>query len=285
MPEGENNNEGNNNEGVNNEGTDNDDGRMSYDDWNNTGWRENLPEELATNATLANFKTAADAIKGFIHTKKMVGNSIPKPEDGWNKEQWKEYNLKYTNGFPKDPEEYDLNMEFDGYEPSDGQKAKFRQWAHENGLSKAQAQMLYRNIHSEAANSRKSFIESQSQKQQQIIADLKQSWGNAFPQEIENAKKFADAFIPQEYMEQFKKMNMPKEMIMAFAKAGRHLSEGKLETNSQPQSKLTPREALSKFNKYVEDNKEAYHDKMNARHDEVVKKSQELMAQAYPDED
>jgi hypothetical protein len=270
--------------------TGNDDQTMTFDQFKEQvtqdgKWRDLVSKDYATDPATSNFTKLDDVVKSYIHTKKAFGDRIERPKEDWTKADWDRWNSEYNPGYPKDPADYNFELELDGYEIRPEQEEKFRKWAHDNGLTRSQAERTWKNLHMDRYEQKKAQLDSMKKKVGETIAELKREYGNAYDDKISKAQQAMRKFLPEEYITKLKSTPLDKEMVQFFIKVGENLGEGKLEKSSKPSTSLTPREALAKYNKFVEDNKDAYLQRQHPRHEDVLAKATKLMEDAYPDEE
>ena len=82
-------------------------------------WREGIPEELRGDPAIQNFKDVTDLTKGFLETKKLMGQKgLSRPEDNAGAEEWDAFYKAI--GRPDAPEGYGLEMPADEKVPKGG---------------------------------------------------------------------------------------------------------------------------------------------------------------------
>lgn len=152
-------------------------------------WRDTLPDDLKSNATLSKFETVEGLAKSYTNLETMLGrDKIPVPKDG-DAEGWDRY-FK-AGGRPDKFEEYGFAKPEklpDGMEYAPDLDARIAQTFHKNGLNKAQAAA----VRSELIAIMSEGHEAQSSQSQIAVSDgeakLKSQWGRAYDQNMQIAK-------------------------------------------------------------------------------------------------
>ena len=154
-------------------------GEVNVDDFVST-----LPEELRAQAAKKGFKGAADAIKAHAELESLMGKRF----EDLTADEVKSLNVKM--GAPEDPTGYELSVpeelsEYLSPELQDG----FAKLAHEQGISKTQAESLY-NWYMENQTKELSLLQSSRQQQaEEQVNVLKQEFGVAFDEKVSLANQ------------------------------------------------------------------------------------------------
>ena len=143
-------------------------------------WLLSLPEDLQNDPTLNNFKSVEDAARGFIETKRMVGDRVKIPDDNTPQEERDKFFAKI--GRPETVEGYELSkidlppaMQID-----EGAVQSFKKTAFELGLSKKQADGIYTSyLNTQKEMSAKLLSDYEAGVTQQVEV-LKDRWGDNF---------------------------------------------------------------------------------------------------------
>lgn len=189
----------------------------------NVSWRDSLPADLQSNASIQDIQSIDALTKQFIDTKAMVGNSIRVPgkdapaEDMQNfRKSLMDKNLGLVQlpgaddaegmramqkqlGLPDEAGMYSRPDKWGGM--SDNQFGKLTAAAHKAGISKAQFAALTGEI---SASDNEAF-EAATAQFASNASQLKGEWGNAYDQKIARAANLA------------KQTNAPQDMQDAIA--------------------------------------------------------------------
>jgi hypothetical protein len=106
-------------------------------------WLLSMPEDLQNDATLNQYKTTEEAMRGFIETKRMVGDRVKVPDETATPEDLAKFYSRL--GRPETPAGYEFTqVELPATMPIDeGVVNAFKAKAHELGLTKKQADGVY----------------------------------------------------------------------------------------------------------------------------------------------
>jgi hypothetical protein len=102
-------------------------------------WRASLPEEIRGEESIKNFKDVADLTKGFIETKKLVGNATKIPKADAKPEEWDAFHAKL--GRPESADKYEIKVP-EGAKWDDATDVKVKELFFKAGLPPRQAQAL-----------------------------------------------------------------------------------------------------------------------------------------------
>jgi hypothetical protein len=147
-------------------------------------------EDVRGYASNKGWKGPLDVVDGYRNLEKLVGAhrlALPKDEndaDGWNK-------TYDALGRPKTAAEYKIETPAGG----DGVFTKTAaDWMHKAGLNTRQAQALAKSWNEHFAASEKAAEERYATDSGQAMEKLKETWGGAYNERIETAKRAARTF-------------------------------------------------------------------------------------------
>ena len=108
-------------------------------------WRESLPPDLKTDASLAKFNDVPSLAKSYKELEAFRGNHLPKPSDTWTDKEWGDLYSKL--GRPETPDRYGLGKdnipkELQGRFNEDTAKEVLGMM-HKAGLTSAQAKQIW----------------------------------------------------------------------------------------------------------------------------------------------
>lgn len=148
------------------------------------GWLDRLPEEFKdSKQILGQYKTPEALAKAVIHQKRMLGknaDAVVVPNEKSSPEEWAAFRSKI--GVPENADAYAVRPKDlpEGFEWNEAQAKQFNAFAHEKGLTPAQAEALMSWDAQRAA-------QAAAQAQQQAAAEfeagkkaLAEAWGEKF---------------------------------------------------------------------------------------------------------
>jgi hypothetical protein len=244
-------------------------------------WMNDLPEELQDNATLQQYKTRDEALKGLVETKSMLGNAIRIPGENAAEEDRQAFLEKLTAkvpelmkrpddddpefwetfGTPKEASEYQVP---EGVTLPDGSEAVLREVMLEAKLSKRQAERML-----QAMSKRGQEVTQQTEAQKsESEKALRSEWGAAYDDRMKAIKALESKFD----------LATPQGRY-ALAKS---LMGGGAEFAAQPETStaVSPSEAQAQIAEI--DANPAYWDRSDPRQQSLVKRRMELLKFAYP---
>lgn len=102
-------------------------------------WKGSLPDDLKADPSIGQYKSLPDFAKGFVETKKMVGQSLRAPAADASDEEWDKYYK--AGGKPNAPEEYKFALPED-FKLTPDEEKEIRDTAYRMGLNGKQVQRL-----------------------------------------------------------------------------------------------------------------------------------------------
>ena len=140
-------------------------------------WKNSLPEDLRSNASLQNINDIPSLAKSYVHAQSLVGaDKIVIPKDGASPEEWNSFWKKV--GRPDDAKSYGLNKPENFpeqiYDPK--MLEHMQSIFHESGLTSKQAETLYNKymdyIAGDFTAAQQEYIKQTEQSLQQLKADF-----------------------------------------------------------------------------------------------------------------
>lgn len=184
------------------------------------GWADKLPDGLKGNASLRTIGSLPDLAKAYVETKGMVGKRLEMPGEGATPEQvaaWRK-----TVGAPEKPEGYrgDAKTLRPESLPEDAWSAdaenKFLEIAHRHHLPPAAVKEILGFYGQSLVDTLKGSQADAAAAVEAETAKLRQSWGNEFEANLNNAKTLAKLagldpladpmFTSSRYVEAFAKL-------------------------------------------------------------------------------
>jgi hypothetical protein len=201
-----------------------------------TDWKESLSDELRADKSLENIKDIEGLAKSYVHAQKLVGaDKIPVPNKFATEKDWDAVYEKL--GRPATPGEYKYDLAEDHNFDAEALNS-FSNQAHKLGLLPGQANGVVK-FYNEAM--------SKVQQEQETTAvaarenstkELKQEWGQAYPQKISQASNLAKSVGASELFDtnlaDGTKLGDHPVMIRAFAELASKMGEDSITQSSGP---------------------------------------------------
>lgn len=249
-------------------------------------FHDQLPDEFRADPAFKDFKDIGGLAKSYLHAQKLIGRpadqvvALPAQDDaqGWNA-------VYQRLGRPEAPDKYDLKTP-EGVQEDPAFKGAFAAKAHEAGLSDRQARALFDWYNAESASFAGRQQASATQKQTEAVATLKREWGNAYEQNLSQAKAalahYGDADLVR-YLEETRLGDDPRALRM-FAKLGRQLSEDGLIGRAGAGDAQSPADAKAAIGALQADRAfmKAYTTKSDPGHADAVRRMAALYEAAHP---
>jgi len=161
-------------------------------------WRDSLPEELKTNASLEKFSDVSTLAKSYINAESMIGkDKMVVPGANTTEEEWSDIYDKL--GRPSDPNGYELKAELAEGEQIDEQlMSSFKETAHKHGLSPAQAQGLLDYYNSISSQSMVDMENNAILAQEDSSRTLREEWGRSYEENLNKASNVAKQFLGED---------------------------------------------------------------------------------------
>lgn len=266
-------------------------------------WRTSLPDDLKAHESLKDFKDAGSLAKAYVDTKALVGASLRVPGPDASPELRREFinrlheklpNVTYLPsnaeelaavephlwkalGKPEQAKEYSL----EGVDVSDVQldAEKLQNAAHALGLTKAQFKAL--------AKSAADDLREQAKGEKLWADTMKREWGLAYNDKLQAAVDVATKLgAPAATIEQLKSGRMHPDHVKFYAKLSESLGGTGRAVGDQGPGKsgaLAPAEALARIEELRSEPAYLRAHENPARHEQIMRKIDELFPQAYPD--
>lgn len=204
-----------------------DDGKASGGDGGDD-WRESIPEELRGDPAIKNFKDVEDLARGFLETKKLIGQKgLSRPEDKAGEEEWDAFYKAL--GRPDAPEGYDLQMPADEKVPkgvyvSETLHTGFLSLAHQIGLMPGQAAVLQEGFMKLLGMEAENLEATENTSFETAVTALKDEWVNDFEKNRELARRAAATVFAKDGMAELVKYGFDNNPV--FIKKMFELAQG-----------------------------------------------------------
>lgn len=153
-------------------------------------WMSSLPDDLKSNEILSQFPSIGDAGKALVTLKGLEGKAVVIPEKDADSASWAAFYDKI--GRPAKMEDYNITKPKDlpddiPYRPEI--EPVFKKFAHENGLTAAQAERAFNWYYDLAKQGHVQEQQRQAQVQAESETALKTEWGAKYDENREIARR------------------------------------------------------------------------------------------------
>lgn len=212
----------------------------------NGAWRDQLPEDLKDHDALTNFEKLGDFANAYIELGKSKGDleqsktdlegklaqAIQIPGEDASDEDRAAFLAKL--GRPENPEGYELKRPDlpEGFKYNEDRENAFRKFAHDSGLTQAQASAIHSWFNEQMLKSYQDFASISESHLKEAEETLKKEWGDKFSENVEIAKRTAKTLDEKglkglgEWLEKSDQGNNPL-VIKLFHMIGKHVLDDK----------------------------------------------------------
>jgi len=199
-------------------------------------WKASLSEEIRSDKSLENIKDVEGLAKSYVHAQKLVGaDKIPVPNKFATEKDW---DAVYERlGRPNDPSGYKYDLPEDQNLDNEALKS-FSDQAHKLGLLPGQANgvvKFYNDAMSKIQQDQESVAVAA---RENSTKELKQEWGQAYPQKISQASNLAKSVgasaLFDTNLADGTKLGDHPVMIKAFAELASKMGEDSITQSSGP---------------------------------------------------
>ena len=201
-----------------------------------TDWKASLSEEVRSDKSLENIKDIEGLAKSYVHAQKMVGSDkIPVPNKYATDKDWDAVYEKLGRPKSADGYKYDLPQDKQVDEAS---LKEFSSQAHKLGLLPTQANGVVKFYNEMTAKSIQDADSKALAARETSTKELKQEWGQAFDQKINQAATLAKSVGATELFDtnlaDGTKLGDHPVMIKAFAELASKMGEDSITQSSGP---------------------------------------------------
>ena len=201
-----------------------------------TDWKESLSDELRADKSLENIKDIEGLAKSYVHAQKLVGaDKIPVPNKFATEKDWDAVYQRL--GRPEDPSGYKYDLPEDQNINQDALN-NFSNQAHKLGLLPSQANGVVKFYNELTASSLQEQETTAVAARENSTKELKQEWGQAYPQKISQASNLAKSVGASELFDtnlaDGTKLGDHPVMIRAFAELASKMGEDSITQSSGP---------------------------------------------------
>ena len=235
-----------------------------------TDWKASLSEEVRSDKSLENIKDIEGLAKSYVHAQKMVGSDkIPVPNKYATDKDWDAVYEKLGRPKSADGYKYDLPQDKQVDEAS---LKEFSNQAHKLGLLPTQANGVVKFYNEMTAKSIQDADSKALAARENSTKELKQEWGQAFDQKINQAATLAKSVGATELFDtnlaDGTKLGDHPVMIKAFAELANKMGEDTITQASGP-AYLTPNQIEKQIGELTQVGS-AYWDKNHINHQAAV---------------
>jgi len=235
-----------------------------------TDWKASLSEEIRSDKSLENIKDIEGLAKSYVHAQKMVGSDkIPVPNKYATDKDWDAVYEKLGRPKSADGYKYDLPQDKQVDEAS---LKEFSNQAHKLGLLPTQANGVVKFYNEMTAKSIQDADSKALAARENSTKELKQEWGQAFDQKINQAATLAKSVGATELFDtnlaDGTKLGDHPVMIKAFAELANKMGEDTITQASGP-AYLTPNQIEKQIGELTQVGS-AYWDKNHINHQAAV---------------
>ena len=235
-----------------------------------TDWKASLSEEIRSDKSLENIKDIEGLAKSYVHAQKMVGSDkIPVPNKYATDKDWDAVYEKLGRPKSADGYKYDLPQDKQVDEAS---LKEFSSQAHKLGLLPTQANGVVKFYNEMTAKSIQDADSKALAARENSTKELKQEWGQAFDQKINQAATLAKSVGATELFDtnlaDGTKLGDHPVMIKAFAELADKMGEDTITQASGP-AYLTPNQIEKQIGELTQVGS-AYWDKNHINHQAAV---------------
>lgn len=245
-------------------------------------WKEMLGDEYKDEASLGVIHDFEGLVKSYVNAQKMIGkDKIPLPDKFATEDDWKR--VYHKLGLPEDIKAYELKVDKDGGVDEEFVNV-FKEKAFEAGVLPRQAQKMLDWYAGAAKQAGEAQMASVRAEQEEGFKELRKEWGVAFPKHIEAAKLVIKDFGDAEVAKLFNEtpIGNDPQVVKLLAKIGMSLKEADLKGTGEETPTMTPKQAMSEYNKILADGSHPYHVKAHPNHNAAVQEVRNLFQMANP---
>jgi len=164
-----------------------------------TDWRTSIPEEIRGHRSLEHINDVGALAKSYVHAQSMIGaDKVVIPGKHATADEWSEVYAKL--GRPQDPAGYEFSPP-EGMEVDQNVQDWFRQTAHEIGLTATQAKQMYDSYNNLYMQLNESSAVDVEQYRATTEATLRQEYGQAFEDRLNQGYGVVEQFGNPDLME------------------------------------------------------------------------------------
>ena len=244
---------------------------------------DTLPEDIRSEASLANIKDVNQLAKGYVHAQRMVGaDKIGLPNQHSTDNDWSEIYNKL--GRPEAADQYEISYATES-ESVESLLPGYKEVAHAAGLNNAQAQKLmdwYSNMEQETITSGAAAEENLRSAAE---VGLRKEYGLAYDKNLQSANQVFQKYFGEEFatvkLNDGSLVGDNPQFIKSLVELSKNFAEDSFE-EVQTANAMTPGDAQKEINTLTAPNS-PYWDKQHPQHQNAVDEVFQLRQMAHPD--
>ena len=225
-----------------------------------------LPDEIREHPSLAPIKDVENLARSYVNAQRLIGaDKVPMPVNPTDEDL---DNIYGRLGRPETPQGYEIKP--DGQVVTEEVAEQYADIAHRLRLSTEQAEGILEYYKSTIQQSSEAMQADVTAQVEQAETELRQEWGKAFEQKIQDAKGIFRDFASEDMLEMQLAdgtlVGNHPEFIRAFAKIAEFRNSATSEdtiTEATTNRALTPQQAQTEIDSIMNDKSHAYWDRKN----------------------
>ena len=225
-----------------------------------------LPDEIREHPSLAPIKDVENLARSYVNAQRLIGaDKVPMPVNPTDEDL---DNIYGRLGRPETPQGYEIKP--DGQVVTEEVAEQYADIAHRLRLSTEQAEGILEYYKSTIQQSSEAMQADVTAQVEQAETELRQEWGKAFEQKIQDAKGIFRDFASKDMLEMQLAdgtlVGNHPEFIRAFAKIAEFRNSATSEdtiTEATTNRALTPQQAQTEIDSIMNDKSHAYWDRKN----------------------
>jgi len=253
-------------------------------------WRDDLPDDLKTNESLATITDVSALARSFVDTKSLVGaNTIKIPARDADEDQMGVFYDKL--GRPAKSDDYEIPSEGlpEGHMMSDEDRTKLKATFHKLGLTPVQAAMAYRELAQSGFDAGQSLTQQSEQVAAANVEALKKQWGSAYDQNVDLAKSAVLKLGGEAFRDKLNAAGLGTDPVVldALTKVGKMWADDAIVGVGPKNYELSPAAATEAWSKKQSDSEfvDAWLNAGHPNHKAASAEAERLFRMMNPEED
>jgi len=227
-----------------------------------------------------------DLGRSYLNLEKLLGREkVPVPVDDGDDEGWNRWYA--AMGRPEAPDKYEFQRPDlpQGMDYDEDLEKDFRNWAHENGLNKRQANRFYDRYVKRHIEARKHYEDHQKQSRARIETDMRREYGNQYEGAVSTAKSAVQKYTDPDFRAWLDETGLGNDprLIRVFARIGKEM-QGETRLKGAPQAEANSGDLDMAIANFRDKYKDALWNKDHPNHDIRNKELRKLYEQRFPEQ-
>ena len=236
-------------------------------------WLGSIDEGLRENPSLQNIKDVNSLAKVYVDTKSKVGSMISIPGEDATQEDWGK--IYDRLGRPESADGYEISMGDDVADDIKETISQFKGKAHEFGLSKAQAESMFKWYTDTEQSINSKAMEAYNAKLAGAKDSLQKEWGDKYDEKMNHANIAASHYGLMQELGETGLINSPA-MAKLLAEIGANLNEDTVKGGGSINADLK-----AEYQKFMVENGEALTSRKHPKHDWALKQKIDYETQLW----